>query len=546
MDAAEESVIRYFIMRLDDWFLLPEERGNPATEIDSGRPGGVAWTEGNHVEFLVEGATYFARLAAVISSLGPDEEVRFTDWRGDGDECVADDGPAIATLMADLCRRGTDVRGLLWRSHSDRLAFSAKDNRRFAVEVTEAGGEVLLDERVRRGGSHHQKLVVIRHPASPERDVAFVGGIDLSHGRGDDSRHQGDRQAIKLDRRYGPHPPWHDAQLEVHGPAVADLDITFRERWEDPTPLNHAGRPRSWISRVMSQDRLARPLPARLADPPALGDHAVQVLRTYPSRRPKYPFAPEGERSIARAFSKAIDRARTLIYIEDQYFWSAEIAELLANALRRNRGLQLIGVVPRYPDKDGRLSGPPSRLAQARAMATVQAAGGSRVGIYDLENEVGTPIYVHAKVCVIDDVWATVGSDNLNRRSWTHDSELSCSVIDSDLDDRAPLDPGGLGDGSRRFARALRLSLWAEHLGRSPEDPELLNLANCLALWEDAARELASWKTHPGGRARPPSRVRSHEVAAVPPGSQRWAEVAYRLIFDPDGRPYRLRRRHTF
>jgi phosphatidylserine/phosphatidylglycerophosphate/cardiolipin synthase-like enzyme len=200
MDAAEESVIRYFRMRLDDWFLLPEERGNPATEIDSGRPGGVAWTEGNHVEFLVEGATYFARLAAVISSLGPDEEVRFTDWRGDGDECVADDGPAIATLMADLCRRGTDVRGLLWRSHSDRLAFSAKDNRRFAVEVTEAGGEVLLDERVRRGGSHHQKLVVIRHPASPELDVAFVGGIDLSHGRGDDSRHQGDRQAIKLDR----------------------------------------------------------------------------------------------------------------------------------------------------------------------------------------------------------------------------------------------------------------------------------------------------------------------------------------------------------
>jgi phosphatidylserine/phosphatidylglycerophosphate/cardiolipin synthase-like enzyme len=179
-------------------------------------------------------------------------------------------------------------------------------------------------------------------------------------------------------------------------------------------------------------------------------------------------------------------------------------------------------------------------------MATVQAAGGSRVGIYDLENEVGTPVYVHAKVCVIDDVWATVGSDNLNRRSWTHDSELSCSVIDSDLDDRPPLDPGGLGDGSRRFARALRLSLWAEHLGRSPEDPELLNLANCLALWEDTARELASWKAHPAGRARPPSRVRSHEIPAVPPGSQRWAEVAYRLIFDPDGRPYRLRRRHTF
>ena len=533
-------------MRLGDWFLLSEERGNPTTEIDSGRPGGVAWTEGNHVEPLLEGATYFDRLAAAVSGLGPHDEVRFADWRGDGDERLADDGPAIATLIADLCRRGVDVRGLLWRSHSDRFAFSAKENRRLAAEVTAAGGEVLLDERVRRGGSHHQKLVVIRHIGSPERDVAFVGGIDLCHSRRDDARHLGERQVIKLDPRYGPRPPWHDLQLEVHGPAVTDLDFTFRERWEDPTPLNHAGRARASVSRLTSRDRLARPLPAPLAEPPTLGGHAVQVLRTYPSKRPEYPFAPEGERSIARAFAKAVDRARTLIYLEDQYFWSAEIAELLANALRTHRGLQLLGVVPRFPDKDGRLSGPPSRLAQARAMATVQAAGGSRVALYDLENEVGMPVYVHAKVCVIDDVWVTVGSDNLNRRSWTHDSELSCAIIDSDLDGRSPLDPGGLGDGSRRFARALRLSLWAEHLGRSPDDPELLDPANGVALWEETAKELASWKTHPGLAARPSSRIRSHEIAPVPRGNQLWATAAYRLIFDPDGRPARLRARTSF
>jgi phosphatidylserine/phosphatidylglycerophosphate/cardiolipin synthase-like enzyme len=533
-------------MRLDDWFLLPEERGNPRTEIDSGRPEGVAWTEGNHVEFLVDGAKYFGRLAAVISNLGPHDEVRFADWRGDGDECLSDGGPEIATLIADLCRRGTDVRGLLWRSHSDRLAFSAKQNRRLAVEVTEAGGEVLLDERVRRGGSHHQKFVVVRHTASSERDVAFVGGIDLCHGRRDDDRHRGDHQVIKLDRRYSGRPPWHDLQLEVHGPAVGDLDFTFRERWEDPTPLNHAGRLRVWTSRVMSRDRLARPLPAGLADPPTVGGHAVQVLRTYPTRRPRYAFAPDGERSIARAFAKAIDRARTLIYLEDQYFWSAEMAGLLANALHRIQELQLIAVVPRYPDKDSRLSGPPSRLAQTRAMAVVQAAGGNRVGIYDLENEVGTPVYVHAKTCVIDDVWATVGSDNLNRRSWTHDSELSCAVIDSDLDDRAPLDPGGLGDGSRRFAREVRLSLWAEHLGRPPDDPELLNLKHSRTLWDESARELGSWKLHPGYRSRPSGRVQSHEIAPVPRGNQRWAEVAYRLIFDPDGRPLRLRTKHDF
>ena len=528
-------------VRLDDWFLRPEERGNPTTGIDSQRRNGHAWTEGNNVAFLVEGATYFERLAVVLSNLRSGDQVRFTDWRGDGNECVTDDGQAIATLMAQLCRRGVDVRGLLWRSHSDRMSFSAKENRRLAREVTAAGGEVLLDERVRRGGSHHQKLVVIRHPDSLEHDVAFVGGIDLCHGRRDDADHRGDRQVIKLDPRYGPHPAWHDAQLEVRGPAVADLDFTFRERWQDPTPLNHASRPRAWMSRVTSRDRLASPLQAPLAAPPIVGSHAVQVLRTYPARSPKYPFAVDGERSIARAIAKAIDRARALIYIEDQYFWFTEVAELLASALRDHPKLQLIGLVPRYPDKDSRLSGPPSRLAQARALETVRAAGGARVGIYDLENEFGTPIYVHAKVCVIDDVWASVGSDNLNRRSWTHDSEVSCAVLDAELDHRSPVDPGGLGDGSRKFARDLRLRLWSEHLGRSPEDPDLLNLSNGQGLWNMAARDLADWKLHHGRRPRPSSRVRFHEIAPVPLASQRWADVAYRLIFDPDGRPRRLR-----
>jgi phosphatidylserine/phosphatidylglycerophosphate/cardiolipin synthase-like enzyme len=522
-------------MRLDDWFLTPDERGNSSTTIDSWRENGLAWSEGNQVTFLIDGSTYFSRLCEVVSNLTSLDEIRFTDWRGDGDELVSDE-TTIASLFANAVRRGVDVRGLLWRSHSDRFAFSSKENRRVAREVTAAGGEVLLDERVRRGGSHHQKMVLVRHPSSPERDVAFIGGIDLSHARHDDARHHGDPQSIKLDARYSPRPAWHDAQLEIRGPAVGELDLTFRERWDDPTPLNHAGRLRAQLSSLTSRDRRAHELAKQLDDPPPLGEHAVQVLRTYPSRRPAYPFAPDGERSVARAFAKALQRARTLIYIEDQYFWSVEIAKLLADALRRQPQLHVIAVLPRYPDKDSALSGPPSRLAQARATAIVQEAGGGRVGIYDVENDAGTPIYVHAKVCVIDDVWATVGSDNLNRRSWTHDSELSCAIIDNELDERLPLDPGGLGDRSRKFARDLRLTLWAEHLGRSIEDPALLDLAKGSQLWREGASE----------EKQASSRIRVHEIEPVSSRSRHWADVVYRLIFDPDGRPLALRMRNGF
>ena len=176
----------------------------------------------------------------------------------------------------------------------------------------------------------------------------------------------------------------------------------------------------------------------------------------------------------------------------------------------------------------------------------MQAAGGDRVGIYDLENEGGTPIYVHAKACVIDDVWALVGSDNLNRRSWTHDSEVSCSILDQQLDDREPLDPAGLGDGSRRFARDLRIQLWAEHLKRSPSDVALLDIKSAADLWRSSASDLLHWKVAMSEEEEPPSRARAHEVESVSPRDRWWAELAYRLVFDPDGRPRDLRTRCDF
>jgi phosphatidylserine/phosphatidylglycerophosphate/cardiolipin synthase-like enzyme len=283
---------------------------------------------------------------------------------------------------------------------------------------------------------------------------------------------------------------------------------------------------------------------------PAPGPHAVQVLRTYPAKRPPLPFAPLGERSIARAYLKALWRARRLVYLEDQYLWSAEIAQALAEALRRSPELRLLAVVPRYPDQDGRLTGPPNRIGQQAALDLVQAAGGERVAVYDLENEQATPIYVHAKVCVIDDVWAAVGSDNLNRRSWTHDAELSAAVLDPTADLREPRDPAGLGDGARVFARELRLRLWREHLGRGPgEDGDLVDPVEGFAAWRQAAAALDAWHREHAGRGlagRPPGQARDHDPGRVQPWAAWWAGPVYRALVDPDGRPRRLRRAGRF
>ena len=525
----------------ESWFLDAGERGNPHTQLDE------PWTEGNAVRVLVHGREYFARLLEVFARLGDGDLLLFTDWRGDGDERLGGvEGTELASVLAGLARRGVDVRGLVWRSHPDQARLSEQEAIALAETVNAAGGEVLLDERVRRAGSHHQKLVLLRHPGREDDDIAFAGGIDLCHGRRDDEWHRGDPQAVELDARYGETPPWHDVQLEIRGPAIGQLAATFRERWDDPTPLDHRNPWRARLRKLVREPRRPQPLPP-LPDPPGrAGDCAVQVLRTYPAKRPPYPFAPDGERSIARAYMKAFARARRLIYIEDQYLWSAAVAGPLAEALRSQPDLQLIALVPRYPEQGGMLSEPPELIGHREAIEQVREAGGDRVGVYDLENDEGGPVYVHAKACVVDDVWATVGSDNLNLRSWTHDSELSCAVIDGARDEREPRDPAGLGDGARVFARDLRLRLAAEHLGRQPDDPDLADPEGAFEAWRSTAEALERWDEKGREGPRPPGRVRTHVPEPLPRWARAWAPAVYRLVVDPDGRPRALSRRGGF
>ena len=525
---------------LTKWFLSGEQRRNRASDLR-------AWTCGNQVVPLVDGANYFPRLHAALAATGSGDCVYLVDFRGDTVELLAGPGTGVGQVLSAAARRGVRLYGLLWRSQPDWLDQSEGANAELVRTVAEAGGELLLDARTRRAGSHHQKFVVIRHQQHPNEDVAFVGGIDLGLSRNDDSSHSGDPQVMSFPSTYGERPPWHDVQAAIHGPAVADIEHTFRERWYGSTVLDLSSPLRMLFDRAYHAGKLVgQELPDRRLDPPPAGSQAVQVLRTYPARLRRYPFAPLGERSIAHAYRKVFARARRLIYIEDQYLWAPFVADLLAEALRRNPELHLICVVPRFPDKDG-ISRLPSLVGREQAIKVCRSAGGDRFAIYDVENPVGTPVYVHAKVVVVDDVWAMIGSDNLNRRSWTHDSELSCAVLDTETDPREPVDPPGLGDGARVFARNLRLRLWREHLDREADDPmdDLLEPAKAFALMQLSAETLQAWYDDGQRGPRPPGRLRPHVPERLPRRHRPWAVPLYRWLYDPDGRAIRdrIRRR---
>ena len=519
------------------WFLAEGDRANPWTDLR-------AFTTGNLVVPLVDGRTYFARLCAELEATTAGDQVYFLDFRGDFAERLAGPGSEVGEVLGRAARRGVQVFGLLWRSQPKILKQSEAANAEFVRRIDEDGGQVLLDARTRRAGSHHQKLVVVRHPGSPDRDVAFVGGIDLGYSRSDDSQHDGDPQTMEFAAAYGPRPPWHDIQAEVHGPAVHDLEHTFRERWYGSSVLDLPSPVRQLYDRAYHIGAMSgRPLPPPIADDEERrGSHAIQVLRTYPARLRRYPFAPHGERSIAHAYRKAFARARALVYLEDQYFWSRPVSEMVASALRDNKNLRVIVVVPRYPDSDGAVSRVPGVLGRYDAVRACAAAGGARFALYDLENRSGVPVYVHAKTVIVDDVWAIVGSDNLNRRSWSHDSELSIAVLDADHHRREPHDPAGLGDGARSFARDLRLRLWREHLDRDEgDDEDLLDPKEAFEAFKHQADALAAWHRDAQSGPRPPGRVVPHQLTEVTRAERAWASLLLRFLYDPDGRPWRDR-----
>jgi phosphatidylserine/phosphatidylglycerophosphate/cardiolipin synthase-like enzyme len=484
----------------------------------------------------VHGATYFAELYERLEATRPGDLVLFTDWQGDADErLTGEPGSEVAEVLGRADERGVDVRGLVWRSHRESLGFPGQQNLRLGRALQRRGAEVILDMRVRTGGSHHQKLVVIRHRDDPARDVAYVGGIDLCYSRRDDADHGGDPQAQQeMAAEYGDHPPWHDVQAAIQGPAVHDVETVFRERWEDPTVLS-----RSPI--VLLRDRLRGldtspdPLPDQWPAPPPVdgGTHVVQLLRTYPNLRHgrDYAFARGGERSVARGYTKAVQRAERLVYVEDQYLWGHHVGDVFTTALRERPDLRVIAVVPLVPDLEG-WQRTPQLLGRYRAMRSMADVAPDRVAVYGIENHAGTPVYVHAKVCTVDDTWTTIGSDNFNRRSWTHDSELSAVVIDTEGE----------------YAQRLRLTLAAEHLDRSGPD----DVADCVdpdGMFEAYARcaeALDSW--HAGGRVgpRPPGRLRRLGPPTLSRLQRALATPSYLWMHDPDGRPKPLRRRDEF
>jgi phosphatidylserine/phosphatidylglycerophosphate/cardiolipin synthase-like enzyme len=366
--------------------------------------------EGCSLEVLIDGAEAFAAIAEAIENAR--DYVHVTGWHvAPYFELVrGEQGRSIGQLLAEAAER-VDVRVLVWAGAPVPAFHPTRKEVRDGIEELTRGTRIRCqaDPREHPFHCHHEKTLVI------DGELAFVNGIDMTDYAGD----RFDVHDHPARRRLG----WHDVGTRLRGPAVKDVHDHFELRW-----------------RELTGERLERP-----GFPSPAGEHTVQVVRTV--SEVMYEAVPRGDFRILESYVRAIRSAERFIYIENQFLWAPEIADLLAEKLSRppHPDFRLVVLLPSRAN-----NGQDDTMGQLGQLVAADDNAGRLLAttIRSLSGHRDDRLYVHAKVGIVDDRWLTVGSANLNSHSFFNDTEVNVVVHDESL------------------ARAARLRLWSEHFER--------------------------------------------------------------------------------
>jgi cardiolipin synthase len=419
------------------------------------RSGSYPARQGNLVRPLLDSGPAFRRIGEAI------EAARHSVWLTVAfvapDFQMPDGRGALFDVLDRAVKRGLDVRIIFWRPNSessgygptfpgspaDRAMLGARGSR-FRARWDRAPGACC----------QHQKSWLI--DAGRATETAFVGGVNPTLETFEPG-HTGQGQR-------------HDVYVEVTGPSATDVHHNFVQRWNEAS--ERAAQDGVWGHD--GDDSLT--FPERLSDP--RGQSLVQIQRNVPEGRYRdgnpspggrsYEIEA-GERSIFEQYLQAIGAARRSIYIENQATPVPAVAVALEEALQR--GADVVMLVPADPEGYVRAA---RRNPERQSLFDAVAALGRHesfalVGIAGRDAQNGrSNIYVHSKIMLIDDAWATIGSCNLHANSLFGHTEMNASFWDP------------------KVVRALRCELLAEHIG---QDTAHLDDRAALALYRLVAEE---------------------------------------------------------
>lgn len=393
----------------------------------------------NFVRPLIDGIPAFRRICAAIDAA--QHSVFVTVAFIHQDFLMPDGRDSFFDVLDAATRRGIDVRVIFWRTEPQTAAYEST-----CFVGTLAQREMLrvrdstFGIRWAKAGEaycHHQKSWII--DAGQPTEVAFVGGMNLNPQYVVNPGH--------ADRPDGAH----DVYLEIAGPAATDVYDNFAQRWNEASERH--------LTEGVWGERGREDLDLPLSISPPWGSSRVQIQRTVLSK---------SEHTIFTQYTQAIDAAQRTIYIENQAFEDLHIIDRLHAAL--HRGVHVVALVPSaYSAIARNPRGTPASHAILHqlcelgthdkftmvGLATRQAGGGR------------SKINIHAKVMLVDDVFATIGSCNIRTTSFFRHTEINASIYDPQV------------------VQALRCELFDEHLN---VETRLMEDVTALCLYAETAR----------------------------------------------------------
>ncbi|KAI0056534.1 phospholipase D [Artomyces pyxidatus] len=474
-------------------------------------------------QWLVDGRDYFWNLSRAI--LLAKESIYIHDWWLSPELSLRRPGKPkyrLDRLLEKKAKEGVKIFIIVYQEVSNRT--TPTDSNYTKQRMTGLHPNIMLQRspsHFQTGTfywAHHEKLCVI------DQTIAFMGGIDLCFGRWDTSQHvlvddpeDGEEQIWPgkdysngritdfhtltkpeedmHDRTKVPRMPWHDVGMQVVGQPARDLGRHFVQRW-------------NYLLRIKNHTRtmpfLLPPPEFKAGELTQMGLTGTCELQICRSAGPWSLGTPDRiEHSIQNAYLKAIQMSDHFVYIENQFFITSTVVDdvmvenkigdaIVHRIIRAHREgtpwkcCVVIPLLPGFPfpvDHNDASSvriilecqnrtisrGPNSIFARLRKegidpdeyFAVFSLRNWAKLRGDVLTTEL---VYIHGKVCIVDDRLAIIGSANINERSQRgdRDSELASVIRDTDMIDGTMAGkPYKVG----RFAHSLRVRLMREHVG---------------------------------------------------------------------------------
>ncbi len=330
---------------------------------------GVPLIAGNKVSLLYDGPQTMAAMIEAISAAK--DHINLETYIFDQDEL----GIRFADMLIERQRAGVQVNVIydsVGTIGTPQTFFDKMRNAGIHLLAFNPINPLKLIGPWEPNNRDHRKILIV------DGKIGFTGGVNISGTYANSSLF---RSKAKRNAKIG----WRDTHIKIEGPAVAALQWIFLDNWA------------SQNSPELPDSNFFPPLQE-------VGDKLVRVLAS----------ESDGAHDIYKAYVLAIQEAKKTVHITCAYFVpDAQILQALTDAAQRGVDVKII--LPGVTD---------SGLVFHAAQSFYSEMLAKGIKIYQLQISV-----LHAKTAVIDNVWATVGSTNIDTRSFLHNKEINVIVF---------------------------------------------------------------------------------------------------------------------